>query len=260
MARNAFSALSMSDDDEDEVQLSNKIGSKQGKKGPSGSRSANANPVSGKSRQGAKSEKSVNKNRGGKSAGTTKKREKDRHVSGTGRGRGVKKGGAGAHNWGTGTENLDGEGGDGAGEEDENAENQEDSAPPGISYDEWQAQQSKNTNSEAFKVLEKPKTKSDFKGAKLLKKTDGEAVLLPEGQKKAKKKKNQAKKQFIDANITVKNSDSGDRPPRRDRGDRRNGGGRGRGGNKGRGNRGGGRSSRGQGIKLNNANEFPALG
>ena len=34
MARNAFSALSMSDDDEDEVQLSNKIGSKQGKKGP----------------------------------------------------------------------------------------------------------------------------------------------------------------------------------------------------------------------------------
>ena len=172
----------------------------------------------------------------------------------------MKKGGAGAHNWGTGTENLDGEGGDGAGEEDENAENQEDSAPPGISYDEWQAQQSKNTNSEAFKVLEKPKTKSDFKGAKLLKKTDGEAVLLPEGQKKAKKKKNQAKKQFIDANITVKNSDSGDRPPRRDRGDRRNGGGRGRGGNKGRGNRGGGRSSRGQGIKLNNANEFPALG
>ena len=62
MARNAFSALDMSDDDEDEVQLSNKIGSKQGKKGPSGSRSANANPVSGKSRQGAKSEKSVNKN------------------------------------------------------------------------------------------------------------------------------------------------------------------------------------------------------
>ena len=32
MSRNAFSALDMSDDDEEEVQLSNRIGSKSGKK------------------------------------------------------------------------------------------------------------------------------------------------------------------------------------------------------------------------------------
>jgi len=249
MARNAFSALDMSDDEDEEVQLSNKIGSKPTKKASGSSKPARGN---------AKSEKSVNKNRGGKAVGTTKKREKDRHVSGTGRGKGVKKGGAGAHNWGTGSENVEGDGAYVAGDDDgENAESQEDNSPPGISYDEWQAQQRKNTDSEAFKTLKTRKADTNFAGAKLLKKTDGDAVLLPEGQKKQKKKKKQAKKQFIDANITVKNTDTGDRPPRRDRGDRRNGGGRGRGGDrKGR----GGRGNRGQGIKLNSANEFPALG
>ena len=259
MSRNAFSALDMSDDDEEEVQLSNRIGSKSGKKGPGSSSVANSNPVTNKPNRGVKSEKSVNKNRGGRAPGTTRRREKDRHVSGTGRGKGVKKGGAGAHNWGTGTENVEGDNNENDPDQAEDAENEEEYVP-GISYDEWQAQQQKNTNSEAFKALEKPSVRSDFKGAKVLKKTEGEAILLPEGQKKQKKKKKQVRKQFIDANITVNNGDSGnDRPPRRDR---RNGGGRGGRGNdrsRGRGGR-GGRSGRGQGIKLNNANEFPALG
>ena len=113
MARNAFSALDMSDDEDEEVQLSNKIGSKSTKKATGSSKPARS----------VKSEKSVNKNRGGKAAGTTKKREKDRHVSGTGRGKGVKKGGAGAHNWGTGSENVEGDGTYVAGDDDgENAD------------------------------------------------------------------------------------------------------------------------------------------
>ena len=76
MSRNAFSALDMSDDDEEEVQISNRIGSKSGKKGPGGSSVANSNPVTNKPTRGVKSEKSVNKNRGGRVPSTTRRRKK----------------------------------------------------------------------------------------------------------------------------------------------------------------------------------------
>ena len=51
--------------------------------------------------KGVKSQGRNKEQRGGRTAGTTRKREKDRHVSGTGRSKGQAKGGAGAHNWGT---------------------------------------------------------------------------------------------------------------------------------------------------------------
>ena len=89
MARNAFSALDLSDDEEEtpRVNRSRKTGQSAPKVGGS-TRSDNL-PVGGKGKRGVKSEKSTNKQRGGRPAGTTKKREFDRHVSGTGRGRGA---------------------------------------------------------------------------------------------------------------------------------------------------------------------------
>ena len=130
MSRNAFSALDI-DDDEEEVQVSNRIGSKSGKKGPAGSSAANSNPVTNKPNRGV-TWKGCEQEPWWKGTWYHEKKKKDRHVSGTGRGKGVKKGGAGAHNWGTGTEDVEGDSNENDPDQTEDAENEEAYVPGGF--------------------------------------------------------------------------------------------------------------------------------
>lgn len=253
MARNAFSALDLSDDDEEETPRVNRS-RKTGQTAPKVSSSTRSDnlPVGNKGRRGVKSEKSTNKQRGGRAPGTTKKREFDRHVSGTGRGRGAKKGGAGAHNWGK--DGAEADPIDTAENNEETVEDaQEDDSPPGISYEEWQAQEAERlAGLDAFKPKQKKKVDTDFGGRKLVKRSEGEARFEAAPKKAKKKKEVKQKNLFLDAKITVQSSD--DRPQRREN-RRGNRDGRGRGGRNAKGQRGGGKV-----LKLNDTNAFPALG
>lgn len=260
MARNAFSALDLSDDEEEtpRVSRSRKTVGQSAPKLAGTTRSDNL-PAGNKARRGVKSEKSSNKQRGGRPAGTTKKREFDRHVSGTGRGRGVKKGGGGAHNWGKdGVETAVADASEDIDEADD-AE-AEDEGPTGISYAEWQAQEAERlAGLDAFKPKQKKKVNTDFEGRKMVKRSEGEARWEAAPKKAKKKKEIKQKNLFLGANITVQSSD--DRPQRRDRDDRRGNrddrrGRGGRGGRGGKGQRGGNTRS----LKLNDTNAFPALG
>ena len=96
----------------------------------------------------------------------------------------------------TGTENVEGDNNENDPDQAEDVENEEEYVP-GISYDEWQAQQQKNTNSEAFKALEKPSVRSDFKGAKVLKKTEGRSHPSPGRPKETKEKEKQVRKHLL---------------------------------------------------------------
>ena len=264
MARNAFSALGLSDDEDDTPRVT-KPRKTTGQGAPKVSNRSDNLPAGNRgTRRGVKSEKNGNKQRGGRPAGTTKKREFDRHVSGTGRGRGVKKGGGGAHNWGK--DGAEATGADASDDVDEIVEAEaEDEGPAGISYADWQAQEAERlAGLDAFKPKQKKKVNTDFEGRKMVKRSEGEARWEAAPKKSKKKKEIKQKNLFLGANITVQSSD--DRPQRRDRDDRRGGnrddrrGGnrddrRGRGGGGGNSQRGGNRS-----LKLNDTNAFPALG
>lgn len=186
--------------------------------------------------------------RGGKARGTTTKREKDRHVSGTGRSKGTAKNGAGSRNWGTDKDEL-------AGQQDaakETAEGDEEAAPAEpeepdntVTYAEYMASQGGSKKQEtASQVQEKPKIEAMFevnKVKKVRKKKVKKVQTLQlafkfDAQEDAAPKRDQNRGGDRGGNR------GGDRGGNRggDRGDRRGGNNRG-----GRGGRGGGRGGKG---------------
>lgn len=263
MAMNAFSALDLSDDEEEDVSQTRRTTSSRNvttkvPSRPLGSTKSDNLPDPKSKSRSVKSEKSTNKQRGARGAGTTKKREFDRHVSGNGAKRGVKKGGAGAHNWGT--EGVEGDASIMEGDDENAVEEAADEGPPGISYEEWQAAEKERlASSEAFKPLAKRTVKSDFAGAKVMKKGDGEAIFVAESKKSKKQKEVKQKNLFLGANITVKDSNADERPYERRRGGRGGDNGR-RGGKGGSGRRGGRGGKAGGKVDLLDKKAFPALG
>ena len=192
MAKNAFSALDLSDDEDEDVSqtrrqtTSRTAGTKVPSKPLTSTKSDNLPDLKSKARS-AKSEKSANKQRGARGVGTTKKREFDRHVSGNGAKRGVKKDGAGAHNWGA--EGVTGDASIMEGDDENVAEEAVDEGPAGISYEKWQAAEKERlAASDAFKPLAKRTVRSDFSGAKVVEKGDGDAIFVAESKKGKKQK------------------------------------------------------------------------
>jgi plasminogen activator inhibitor 1 RNA-binding protein len=211
------------------------------------------------------------------------KRQYDRR-SGTGRGREVKKGGGGGHNWGSNqndAKKAEGpvtEGNEEANTPEETAteekaeeevEEQPEPEPEDttMSYEEYLATKAK-PDTEAFAALEIREVENEFAGKAASKKEEEDFMMMGSGKQLKKKGTGKKEKQTLDLGFKVKGNDRGgdDRGGRRD-GGRRDGGRRdggrrdgGRGGDRGgrsRGNRGGGRG--GKGLDTNDASAFPSL-
>lgn len=212
------------------------------------------------------------------------KRTHDRK-SGTGRGKEVKKGGGGAHNWGN-DKNLArrNEGAIVEGEEDlaEDAIPEErehttvkvEEEPPEdktISYDEYLKTKARPDNANFAPVKEREVT-NEFANVKAAVAVE-EDFFVKDGAKGQKKKgvKTVDEKQTIEVGFRVADPNTDRRSNNRRDGDRRNSGGRGRGGRSsgGRGRGGGGRgrgSGRGRGggrgdsgLNVNDSGAFPSL-
>ena len=124
----AFAILGSSDDEESTVQTSRTRVKSTKKKVASGSRGTQNDSIPTRKIKGVKSQGRNKEQRGGQLKGTTRKREKDRHVSGTGRGKGqAKDGAAGNNNWGIGDEEAAAR--DAAAEAYEDAEGDVENAP-----------------------------------------------------------------------------------------------------------------------------------
>ena len=226
------------------------------------------------------------------------KRQFDRK-SGTGRGKEIKKGGGGAHNWGSDSQEAK-QGADveaaAAAEEEEAPVLAEDEAPEEpapepepedntMSYEEYLA---KKKEEEAQNEALKPKSERQVDAGEFAnlkpKAKDGEEDFLVMGGGKAKRNRkkdsdDQEDGPKVELGFRVAGPDSGGRGRGRGRGrggDRRGGGGRGEGGRGGRGRgegrgrgrgegrgrgggRGGGRGRGGRGVNPLDASAFPAL-
>lgn len=224
------------------------------------------------------------------------KREFDRH-SGTGRGKEIKKQGAGGHNWGKEGEILD-DANVGARDDDENANNDGEEVEPEeevieFSLDEYNEQLKEKRSGDAFKKLENRSVSSDAIEGKVLKnERNVETNFIMAGGPKEKKNRNRkqgarkGKQLAFEGRIRSENDDGDDRGGYRSgRGGYRGGGRGGRGGRgsfrregssdggRGRGGRRGGRGDRGRGssrgrgsynkdagLNVTDQSAFPALG
>lgn len=247
--------------------------------------------------QPSKVEKRPNKNdrntrggRGGRPPVRDGKRQFDRK-SGTGRGKEMKKGGGGGHNWGSdqndakkaegpvteGKEEADSpEGKDPAAEEKAVVEPEPEPEPEDntMSYDEYMATKAK-PDAAAFKALEIREVENEFVGKAAGSKAEETDFLVMGGGKSLRKKKagKKEKKETLVLDFKVKRpSSDGDRDGgrdggrgRRDSGGRRDNGGRGRGDRSQRGEgRGGDRTKRSsnkgpKNLDTSDASAFPTL-
>jgi hypothetical protein len=223
--------------------------------------------------------------RGGRKPGTTRKREFDRHVSGTGRGRneGSKKDGAGKGNWGKAGEENDAAA-DYAdyGDDDNDAEVNTEPEVPSISFAEYEAAEAeKLASNEAFKKVEARKSSdaAEFNGKETATKKGKDEDYVPAKAKGKSRKKGKATKKNILTSISFRVESETDKSSsdfNRGRGGGRSGGRGGRGGSRGgrggsRGGRGGPRGGRGRsgngrsgngGGRVNTGSnqDFPSLG
>lgn len=197
--------------------------------------------------------------------------------SGTGRGKGAKKGGAGGHNWGTQLENqyntnFSISGGNEEATETPKPEKKEDEekdeVPPEpeketFTINDFLKKKAEKRSGEGFEELGEAKVEEVGAGKAYTKKDkaslESEDVLMSFGAKKAKQKKKEAqnragtRKHVEGLGFRVKNPD-------RERGERR-GGYRGRGRGSFRGNRGGYRSRQSRvDVDTNDQLNFPQLG
>ena len=187
---NPFSLLGDDSDDEGSNTRTNatKVSRKETKK----PRTQNANVATDKARK--KGGKQKNSQRGGKDVGTTRKREKDRHVSGTGRGKGTSKGGAGSRNWGTEADELAADQ-DVAAERNqdyEEAAEPEEPEAPTMSYDEYMASKGGNKKVEksfkSFNTVEKKGIDAIFERKKVKKERKKKTKRDKDGKKSKKER------------------------------------------------------------------------
>lgn len=216
------------------------------------------------------------------------KRTHDRR-SGTGRGRDVKKGGGGGHNWGSNQNDAKkAEGPVTEGKEDVNTPESEDATvaeteekeeekepepeeDKTLSYEEYLAQKAL-PDSEAFKPLESREVDNEFAGKAAAKKETEDFLVMGGGKGPRKKGSGKKEKEKLVLDFKVKSAitedrGGGRRDGKRDGGRRDSGrsGNRGgdRGGRRDRGSRGGGGGGGGGGrssrINTNDASAFPSL-
>ncbi|EJK74912.1 hypothetical protein THAOC_03384 [Thalassiosira oceanica] len=244
--------------------------------------------------QPSKVEKRPNKNdrntrggRGGRPPVRDGKRQFDRR-SGTGRGKEMKKGGGGGHNWGSdqndakkaegpvteGKEDANSpEGKDPAAEEEAVAEPEPEPEPEDktMSYEEYMATKAR-PDAAAFKALEIREVENEFAGKEGVKAEESDFLTMGGGKSLRKKGTGKKHKEKLVLDFKVKrpssdgDRDGGRRDGRRDSGGRRDNGGRGRGDRSQRGEgRGGDRAKRSsnKGPKSNldtsDASAFPTL-
>lgn len=173
------------------------------------------------------------------------KREYDRR-SGTGRGKDVKKNGAGAHNWGEpGTDAVEGE--EAAAAVPVEGEAVEEVEPEVVvqelTMDEYEAVRAAKRTGEAFGALKASKAVAAVEGDRYVKDTNVQEGFMQFGAAKEKRVRNRKsnKERFTDVAFKIKSSDAP--PPERE--ERRGGGGEGGGFRGGRGgSRGGSRGGR----------------
>lgn len=207
------------------------------------------------------------------------KRTYDRR-SGTGRGKEIKKGGGGGHNWGSDkNEARKNEGPvddkNPSADADEEVVNEEVVIPEPepepedntMTMEEFLAvKSSKAAGEDLFGSKDERALEDEFSGKKTHTVVTDENFLVMGSGKSLRKKNNKKEVQKLDINFKFVSTN--DSRPRREESDGRRGGGRGRGrhndrrgGGRGRGGRGGGRRSggRGGGLKVDDANAFPTL-
>jgi len=215
------------------------------------------------------------------------KRQYDRR-SGTGRGKEIKKGGGGGHNWGSdkdAAKKAEGPVSEGAedtiapekeenGEEEAVIEEKEPEPEPEpedntMSYEEYLASK-KQPESALLKPLEIRQVDNEFAGKTASKKEEGDFLVMGGGKQLKKKGAKKTEKETLVLDFKVKTAISDDRrrEGKRDGGGRRESGGRrdGQGGGRREGGRqrgsrggGGGGGGRGKGLDTSDASAFPSL-
>lgn len=174
------------------------------------------------------------------------KREYDRR-DGSGRGKDVKKNGAGAHNWGEpGTDAVEGEEAAAAPVEGEAAEEVEpEVVVVQLTMEEYEAVRAAKRTGEAFGALKASKTVEDVSGDRYEKNTNVQEGFMQFGgakEKRVRNTKKQVKTRFTDTSFKIRSADAP--PPERE--ERRGGDRGGRGGSRG-GSRGGRDGGEGRG-------------
>jgi len=193
------------------------------------------------------------------------KREFDRR-SGTGRGREIKKDGAGGHNWGNEKDAVAAATETPAAEDEENADKKEEAVEAEeeevqLSLEEYKAQKNEKRHGEGFQKLQTRKLSTAESGyGKKVERAEEESFIHFGYQKKKIREKTQKKKKMVEVHFNVRDS-SAPAPRERDNfrngdrnrgerdnfrnGDRNRGGRGGRGRGRGRGGRGGSFGGRG---------------
>lgn len=190
-----------------------------------------------------KGDRNTKGGRGGRPPARDGKRTFDRR-SGTGRGKEMKKGGGGGHNWGSDQNDAKkAEGPVTEGNEDvntpteeataEKVEATEETAPVAeekepepeedktLSYEEYLAQKAR-PDSEAFKPLESREIENEFAGKASSKKVSEDFLVMGGGKQPKKKGAGKKEKETLVLDFKIKSSIGGD--DRGDRGGRRDGG------------------------------------
>ena len=233
-----------------------------------------------------KNDRNTRGGRGGRPPVRDGKRQFDRR-SGTGRGKEMKKGGGGGHNWGSdqndakkaegpvteGKEDVDSpEGKDPAAEEEAVAEPEPEPEPEDktMSYEDYMAAKAK-PDTAAFKALEIREVDNEFAGKNASKAEESDFLVMGGGKSLRKKGAGKKSKETLVLDFKVKrpssdgDRDGGRRDGRRDSGGRRDGG-RGRGDRSQRGEgRGGDRAKRSSNkgskstLDTSDASAFPTL-